>query len=67
MVIIIFVVKDKKNKFYFFKKTFLLFNLSMNVIFKMLFLALSNIKVNFLELKIFEKIYTLRKTILTMK
>lgn len=53
MVIEIFEIKDKQKNVCFFMKILLLANLNMNVVFKMLFLTLSNIKVHFIELKIY--------------
>lgn len=48
-----FEIKNKEKKSRSFKKSFLLTNLNINIVLKMLFLTLSNVKVNFLEFKIF--------------
>lgn len=48
MVLVFFLVKNEK-KFYFFKKIFLVTNLSINVALKMFFFILNNIEVNFVN------------------
>lgn len=47
MVIALFQMDDKDEKFCFFKETFLLINISMNITFEILFLMLCNVDVNF--------------------
>lgn len=47
MVIASFIVDDKDGKSCFFEKTFLLVDISMNIIFGMPFLNLSNVKIDF--------------------
>lgn len=47
MVIALFQLDNKDKKSHFFKKTFLLANISIDVALKMFFLILSNIEVNF--------------------
>lgn len=43
----LFLVDDKNKKSYFFEKTYIFANKSINVIFEIFFLILSNIEVNF--------------------
>lgn len=40
---------SKDKKFWFFEKTFLLADMSMNVAFEMFFFILNNIEVNFID------------------
>lgn len=47
MIITLFQVDDEDKKSYFFKKTFLLTNININVAFRMPLLILSNVEVNF--------------------
>lgn len=47
MIIGLFQVNDKDKKSHFFKKTFLLPNTNMDILFQLLFLILSKIKMNF--------------------
>lgn len=49
------------------KKTFFLFNLSLEIILEISFLTLNNIEINFLKLKFFFTNYILTETILTTK
>lgn len=46
-IITLFQVDDKDKKFRFFTKSFLFFDISINVVFEMFFLILSNIEINF--------------------
>ena len=48
MVVIAFSVTDKANQVKFFEKTFLVANVSLEVVFGMLFFTLSNADVDFL-------------------
>lgn len=47
MVIISFSIKDKKRSYCFFKKTFLLADISIDSVLKYLFFTLSNVKIDF--------------------
>lgn len=47
IVIVLFQVDNKDERSHFFEKTFLLTDISMVVVFEILFLTLSNVKVNF--------------------
>lgn len=52
IVLQLFETYDKEEKFEFFEKYFLLINININIVLKKLFLNLSNLKINFLELKL---------------
>lgn len=47
MVIATFSMEDKEERFWFFKKTFLLANFSMDIALEILLLTLCNVEVNF--------------------
>ena len=49
MVVVAFSVIDKANQIRFFEKTFLMTNISLKVVFKMLFLIISNANIDFLR------------------
>ena len=49
MVVAAFSVTDKANRVKFFEETFLVANVSLEVVFKMPFLTLNGADVNFLE------------------
>lgn len=49
IVVTVFLVTDKVNEVKFFKKTFLVANVSLKIVFKMLFLTLSVANINFLN------------------
>ena len=48
MVIASFLIEYKDKKSRFFEETFLLASFSINIVLKILFLTLSNIKINFI-------------------
>lgn len=52
MIITGFSVQDKLKKVQFFEKTFLLANINIEVVLKMLFLIFSNINIRFAEKKL---------------
>ena len=52
MVIIIFLVTDKVNWIRFFEKTFLVANISLKLVLRMLFLTMNSVDVNFLDWKL---------------
>lgn len=52
IVLAMFRLENKDKKSYIIDKTFLLACLSLDIILKMLFLTLNNIKVNFINFKI---------------
>lgn len=47
IIIALFKIDDKDKKSHFFEKTFLLTNIGINIAFKMLFLILNNVELNF--------------------
>ena len=49
MIVTAFLVMDKINRVKFFEKTFLVANVSLEVVFEMFFLTLSNVNVDFLD------------------
>lgn len=62
-----FLVDDINKKFSFFEKIFLLADISIDIVLGMLFLTLSNIKVNFNNQELKYKLYTLAKALSTIK
>lgn len=67
MVIMSFKIIDKVKILRFFEKNFLFTNFSTNVILEMLFFTLSNLEVNFLDLKLSSRTYFLTKVIFNIK
>lgn len=61
MVIGSFLMDDKRKKSQFFKKIFLLADISMNVTLKIFFIILSNTKVNFTNQKLKWRSYIIAK------
>lgn len=49
MVVIAYLVTDQANQVWFFKKTFLMANVSLKVVFEIPFLILISADINFLE------------------
>ena len=49
MVIAFLLVENKEEKSHFFKKTFLLVDISMDITMGMLFFTLNNVEVNFVD------------------
>ena len=60
-------MKNKVNRVKFFKKTFLVANVSPEVVFRMLFLILNKANIDFLVRKLWWKTYTTKKAFLTTK
>ena len=58
---------DKANQIRFFEETFLVANVSPEVVFGMLFLTLSNANVDILSWKLWWRIYITKKTLSTTK
>lgn len=58
---------DKNGKFCFFKKIFLLADISMNITFKMAFLTLSNVQINFNDCELRWRSYTLIEVMFTIR
>ena len=63
IVIAAFQVVDKLNRFWIFQETFLLADISMEVVLGMLFLTFSNADVQFAELKVTWRIYIIKKAL----
>ena len=67
MVVAVFLVTNKANRVKFFEETFLVANISPKIVFRMLFLTLSGPDVNFLDQKLWWKIYTTKEAFPTTK
>lgn len=67
MVIASFLIDYKVKKLSFFEETFLLANISIDIVLEMPFLILSKIEINFLEREPNWKLYTIINTLLTIK
>ena len=67
IVIAFFLMENKKRKFRFFEKTFLLANISMDIALGIPSLTLSNVKVDFVDLYIHWTTYIITKVLLTKK
>ena len=65
IVVAVFLVKDKANQVRFFKETFLVANISPEVVFVMLFPSLNSADIDFLGQELRWKTYTTKKTLLT--
>lgn len=63
IIIAFFEIEDEEKKSLFFKKIFVSAKFSTDIILGILSLNWSNVKINFLKLKLFWKTYTLIKTI----
>ena len=60
-------MENEKKRSQFFKETFLLADINMNVVLKMSFLILSNVEIEFTSHHIYRTIYTIAKTLLIKK
>ena len=67
MVVAAFSVTDQANKVKFFEKTFLIANVSSDMVLRIPFLTLSNVDVNFPKRKLWWRSYTIEKALLTTK
>ena len=67
MVVAAFSVKDKANRVRFFKETFLVANISPEVVFGMFFFTLSGADVNFLRRELWWRTYTTKEAFLTSR
>ena len=67
MVVAAFLVTDKANQVKFFEKIFLVANVIPKVVFKMLFLTLSDANIDFLDWELRWRIYTTEKIFPTTK
>ena len=66
MVIAVFLVMDKANKIRLFEKTFLVANVSLKVVFGILFFILSNANVDVLGHRLWWRTYTTQKALPTI-
>lgn len=64
-VIAAFSVNDKEEKDRFFKKTFLLANICLDVVFVIFFLTLSNADIKFMERQLLQQTYITAEALLT--
>ena len=67
MVLVDFKVEDKLGKTQFFQEIFLIANITLKVIFGMLFLTLSNANVQFVEKEFTWRFYSITETLPTTK
>ena len=67
VVVAAFSVMDKANWVKFFKKTFLVANISPKVVFRMLFLTLTSADVDFSDWELWWKTYITKKALLTTR
>ena len=49
MLVAVFSMTDRVNRVRFFKEPFLIVNISLEIVFKMSFLTLSGVDINFLD------------------
>ena len=67
ILVVAFFVTNKVNRVKLFKETFLVANISPKIVFKMLFLTLSNVNVDFLGQELRWKTYTTKKALLIIR
>ena len=67
MIIVAFSMMDKANQVRFLKQTFLLANVSLEVVFEMPFFILSDVDVDFSSRELWWKTYTIKKAFSTTK
>ena len=67
MVFVAFSMTDKANQVRFFEKTFLMANVSLEVVFGMLFFTLSGADVNFLSWELWWRTYTTKGALPTIR
>lgn len=67
MVITGFLVQDRLEKVWFFKKTFLLIDTSMKVILEILFFIFSNVDIWFIKKELIWRSYTTTEALPTIK
>lgn len=61
MIVAAFSIINQAKRVKFFKKTFLVVNISPNVVFGMLFFTLNNANVNFAKKEFWQRFYTIEK------
>lgn len=67
MVLVSFSIDDKTGRLWFFKDTFLIVNINIDIVLGMPFFTTSNVKINFLKWKLNWKLYTIVETFLIIK
>lgn len=67
MVVAAFSVSDQIEKIKFFEEIFLLVNISLNVVFRMLFFTLNNADIDFLRRELWWRSYIIKKVFFTTK
>ena len=67
MIIAAFLVVDKANRVRFFEKTFLMANISPEVVFVMPFLTLSSVNIDFSDWELRWRTYTTKEALPTSK
>ena len=67
MVVAAFSIVDKANWVRFFKETFLVANIWLEVVLQMFFFTLSGVDVDFLDRKLWWGIYITKEALLTIK
>ena len=67
IVVAAFLVTDKANQVKFFEETFLVANVSLKVVFRMLFFVFSSANIDFLDWELCWRTYITEKTLLTSR
>ena len=67
IVVVVFSIVNKANRVKFFKETFVVANVSLEVVFGMPFLTLSGTNIDFLGQKLRWRTYTIEKALLTTR
>ena len=67
IIVLAFLVTDKMDRVRFFDKTFLVANVSPEVVFRIFFFTLSDADIDFLDWKLRWRTYTTEKILLTTK
>ena len=67
IVIAAFLMSDKANRVKFFEETFLVANVSLELVFEISFLTLSDIDVDFLDQGLWWRTYTIKKSLTTIR
>ena len=67
IVVAIFSITDKVNQVRFYKKTFLVANVNLEIVFRMLFLTLSSINIDFFDWKLCWRSYTTSEALPTTR
>lgn len=62
-----FLIVNQANKIRFFKKTFLIVNIILKILFEIYFFILNNINIDFLKQKLKQRSYITKKTFLNIK